>query len=116
MDNNDVIKFLNEDLEDMYSDDEKMRRPYYEHAIKVLKMHEEFTKRVCSTCIYKDYFDDNVGVLGYWKQIIFSTYPQIEPDVFECSCCRFQVNNRKYNYCPDCGAYMREEANNESNK
>lgn len=32
-----------------------------------------------------------------------------ENEVFVCSACREQKTKRKYNFCPNCGADMREE-------
>ncbi|MBO5816319.1 MAG: hypothetical protein J6R30_09490 [Bacteroidales bacterium] len=62
MKNKEVIKFLLEDLSVMCSDDEKVRRPYYEQAIRALKID-------CEACVYKDYFDDNVDdIITYCKE------------------------------------------------
>ena len=39
-----------------------------------------------------------------------STFPQYQPDEFECSSCK-QVSTQKYNFCPYCGADMRGNKN-----
>lgn len=39
-----------------------------------------------------------------------STFPQYQPDEFECSSCK-QVSTQKYNFCPHCGAGMRGDKN-----
>lgn len=39
-----------------------------------------------------------------------STFPQYQPDEFECSSCK-QVSTQKYNFCPYCGAGMRGDKN-----
>lgn len=43
---------------------------------------------------------------GEWIFKTKSTFPQYQPDEFECSSCK-QVSTQKYNFCPYCGADMR---------
>ena len=109
MNNKEVIKFLLEDLSFMCSDDEKVRRPYYEQAIRALKID-------CEACVYKDYFDDNAGVLGQW---IYSEQNDKEKGYGGyCSICKCDmpifIDDWKYKYCetkycPHCGAKMLKE-------
>ncbi len=39
----------------------------------------------------------------------------ISMNCFRCTNCNFIMNNSCYNYCPNCGAYMRKEAEHDSN-
>ena len=43
---------------------------------------------------------------GEWITISKSTYPQVEPDIYECSICHKQKWHCKTNFCPNCGAEM----------
>ena len=43
---------------------------------------------------------------GEWKVKTKSTFPQYQPDEYECPFCKTIVNY-KTNFCPNCGAEMR---------
>lgn len=47
---------------------------------------------------------------GEWIEKTISTFPQYQPDEYECPFCHHIVNY-KTNFCPYCGAYMRGEDN-----
>lgn len=44
-------------------------------------------------------------VKGEWKNKIRSTFPQYQPDEYECPFCHINVYH-KTNFCPNCGADM----------
>lgn len=43
---------------------------------------------------------------GKWERIV---YDMADYPAFRCSRCGFKTLDNHYNYCPDCGADMREE-------
>lgn len=40
------------------------------------------------------------------KQIPKTVYHFVDDDAFEASCCGFDVSNKDYKYCPECGQLL----------
>ena len=52
-------------------------------VVKIINEMSDELEKQCNICVYKDYFDDNAGVLGHWTEhedLNFDTY-------YTCSVC-----------------------------
>ena len=75
-----------------------------EYHIEALNLAIKALKIDCEACVYKDYFDDNAGVLGHW---IKDEEHSITIDMFKCSVCS-SYGHTHFRFCSNCGADMRE--------
>ena len=68
---------------------------------------EMFSEKEIEDIIDKAPAVENQRSRGEWKVKTLSTFPQYQPDEYECPFCRTIVNYRT-NFCHHCGADMRK--------
>ena len=73
---------------------------------------QEVLNKMCMTAITNEYLIELITSngkrsKGEWKVKTLSTFPQYQPDEYECPFCKTIVTY-KTNYCPNCGADMRK--------
>ena len=106
MSNEDIIKTLSQ-LEYPYPTCEEQEKVNDALSLAIKSLENDIIK--CDACVYKDYFDDNAGVIGQWM------YNYRNKRYRTCSVCGYIFSCQKIQhnakYCQMCGARMLGDGN-----